>query len=153
MHIARLIHHECPSADTQNTSRWNIAIPTESHPQVRPNYPHAAFSANTWLHRIRQTVLKNNARLSSPTPPEDVQDQGFTRPSILVLLPMRNSALSFLQSFLDHFTSTTSALASKKTQESQIHNYARFVSEYSLPPGTEDKLGSADGGYPEDHGI
>ncbi|EEB89767.1 hypothetical protein MPER_12104 [Moniliophthora perniciosa FA553] len=40
----------------------------------------------------RRRVLKNNERLShaakaSTDPPEDVQDQGFTRPSVLVLLP------------------------------------------------------------------
>lgn len=34
----------------------------------------------------------------------------------------------------------------------QIENHARFLSEYGLPPGTEDKLESAaPGAYPQDH--
>lgn len=90
-------------------------------------------------------------------PPEDVQDQGFTRPSTLILVPFRNSALAFLQSFLDHFTSSISkpstSSAKEKTQEAQVHHYSRFVSQYSLPEGAVDKLSdpqNADN-YPADH--
>ncbi|KAF8323895.1 digestive organ expansion factor [Clavulina sp. PMI_390] len=111
--------------------------------------------------KIRRTILKNNDRIAAATskgqePPEDVRDQGYTRPSILVLLPFRNSALSFVQSFLDHFTSSLSHLENpskeQKSQEAQIHHYARFVSQYSLPDGAVDKLVSAEPGtYPPDH--
>jgi U3 small nucleolar RNA-associated protein 25 len=91
------------------------------------------------------------AASKSAAPPEDVQDQGFTRPSTLILVPFRNSALALLQSFLDHYTSSSSG-SNKKTQEAQIHHYSRFVSQYSLPPGSVDKLATADPGtYPEDH--
>ncbi|KDQ09561.1 hypothetical protein BOTBODRAFT_36967 [Botryobasidium botryosum FD-172 SS1] len=105
--------------------------------------------------KIRRTVLKNNARLASSTasanPPDDVQDQGFTRPSVLVLLPFRNSAKAFLEAFCSHFTSSVNQ-SSTKSQESQIHHYARFVSQYSLPEGAIDKLATAEPGtYPPDH--
>lgn len=106
-------------------------------------------------------MLKNNDRISAATskslePPEDVRDQGFTRPSTLVLVPFRNSARAFLQSFLDHFSASISSTSNsgkpQKTQEAQVHHYARFVSQYSLPPDAVDKLATAEPGtYPQDH--
>ncbi|EGN99752.1 hypothetical protein SERLA73DRAFT_167642 [Serpula lacrymans var. lacrymans S7.3] len=93
----------------------------------------------------RRRVLKNNERIAhaksaSTPPPEDVQDQGFTRPSILVLLPFRSSALDWLNAFTTH------------TPGFQIENHSRFVSEYGLPPGVVDRLASAEPGvYPRDH--
>lgn len=99
--------------------------------------------------RKRRRVLKNNERLAHATkanpdspPPEDVQDQGFTRPSVLILLPFRSSALNWV----DALTSHTPPPAF------QIENHARFVSEFGLPPGTVDKLATAEPGtYPRDH--
>ncbi len=93
-------------------------------------------------------MLKNNERLAHAaktnlnSPPEDVQDQGFTRPSILVLLPFRSSALDWFSAFTSHTPSPAY----------QIENHSRFVSEYGLPPGTVDKLTTAEPGtYPRDH--
>lgn len=99
--------------------------------------------------RKRRRVLKNNERLAlasktSPnaSPPEDVQDQGFTRPSILIILPFRSSALNWLNALISHTPSPTY----------QIENHSRFLSEYGLPQGTVDKLASAEPGtYPRDH--
>lgn len=95
---------------------------------------------------IRRRVLKNNDRLSQASKdstaalPSDVQDQGFTRPSVLILLPFRSSALSWLEAVLAHLPSH------------QVENRTRFMSEFSLPPGTVDKLATADpGAYPRDH--
>lgn len=74
--------------------------------------------------------------------PEDVQDQGFTRPSVLILLPFRSFALRWISALTSHTPSPSF----------QIENHARFQSEYGLPPGTVDKLASADPGiYPRDH--
>jgi U3 small nucleolar RNA-associated protein 25 len=76
------------------------------------------------------------------SPPEDVQDQGFTRPSVLVLLPFRTSA----RRWIDALTSHTPPPAF------QIENYSRFLSEYGLPPGAVDKLATAAPGmHPLDH--
>lgn len=91
--------------------------------------------------------MKNNERLTTASkaglsPPEDVQDQGFTRPSVLILLPFRSFALRWL-SALTVNTPTTSY---------QIENKSRFEAEYGLPPGAVDKLTSAEPGtYPKDH--
>ncbi|KAL0072295.1 rRNA-binding ribosome biosynthesis protein utp25 [Marasmius tenuissimus] len=95
----------------------------------------------------RRKVLKNNERLSNASktksdPPEDVQDQGFTRPSVLILLPTRNSALAWFNALISHTPSP----------EYQIENRSRFTSEYGLPPDAVDKLASAEPGtYPLDH--
>ncbi|KAJ7282889.1 digestive organ expansion factor [Mycena rebaudengoi] len=101
------------------------------------------------ITKKRRRVLKNNERLAHATktdptasPPEDVQDQGFTRPSVLVLLPFRSSALDWFTALISH----TPAPAF------QIENQSRFISEYGLAPGMVDKLTTAEPGtYPRDH--
>jgi U3 small nucleolar RNA-associated protein 25 len=109
------------------------------------------FSLYFWIDhtgRKRRRVLKNNVRLShaqKATPndlPEDVQDQGFTRPSILILLPFRSSATNWFHALTSHTPSP----------QYQVENQSRFLSEYGLPPGAVDKLASAEPGtYPADH--
>lgn len=97
--------------------------------------------------RKRRRVLKNNERLahaskSGATAPEDVQDQGFTRPSILVLLPFRSFALRWISAFTSH----------TPPPDFQVENHARFQTEYGLPAGAVDKLANAEPGtYPRDH--
>lgn len=92
-------------------------------------------------------MLKNNERLShaakaSQPLPEDVQDQGFTRPSILLILPFRSSALAWVTALTTHTPSP----------QFQIENHSRFLSEYGLPEGTTDKLKeAAPGTWPRDH--
>lgn len=106
-----------------------------------------SFHLNNTSPRKRRRVLKNNERISHATKsetaaPEDVQDQGFTRPSVLVLLPFRSFALRWLSALT----------ASTPSPSYQIENHARFLSEYGLPPGAADKLATADPGvYPRDH--
>ncbi|KAJ7824661.1 digestive organ expansion factor [Mycena olivaceomarginata] len=111
-----------------------------------------SFRETISLHAInhvtkkRRRVLKNNERLtkadSTGSPPEDVQDQGFTRPSVLILLPFRSSAL-------DWFTALTSHTP---TPAFQIENQSRFLAEYGLSPGMVDKLATAEPGtYSRDH--
>lgn len=99
------------------------------------------------MSRKRRRVLKNNERIAHATktgnePPEDIQDQGFTRPSVLILLPFRSSALAWFNALISHTPSP----------EYQIENHARFTSEYGLPAGAIDKLATAEPGtYPHDH--
>lgn len=96
---------------------------------------------------IRRRVLKNNERIAhhsqkEPTadPPPDTQDQGFTRPSVLILLPFRSSAHRWGESLLSHLP------------HHQVENRSRFTSEFTLPQGTVDKLGTAEPGtYAPDH--
>lgn len=97
--------------------------------------------------RKRRRVLKNNERISNATktslpPPEDIQDQGFTRPSVLFLLPFRSSALAWFSALASHTPSP----------QFQLENHARFLAEYGLPEGVIDKLGQAEAGtWPRDH--
>src|ERR1700731_4158791 len=99
--------------------------------------------------RKRRIILKDNERLAAATKTNQqssidivTQDQGFTRPSVLVLLPLRSSAHSWITSLTMH----TPAPAY------QIENHARFLKEYNLPPGVVDKVVSAEPGtYPPDH--
>jgi U3 small nucleolar RNA-associated protein 25 len=74
--------------------------------------------------------------------PEDVQDQGFTRPCILILLPFRSSATKCLESLIAHTPSPSF----------QIENLSRFRKEFGLPEGVADRFASAEpDAYPPDH--
>lgn len=93
-------------------------------------------------------MLKTNERIAhaakTPTAEQpsatDIQDQGFTRPSVLILLPFRNSALRWVKTLLAHLPAH------------KVENRSRFDAEFSLPAGTTDKLATAaPGTYPRDH--
>ncbi|SRR5258708_2614333 len=111
--------------------------------------------------RIRRVILKHNDKLAAAAKSQSAdplatdegdtfRDQGFTRPSVLVLVPFRNSAQAIIKLFLEHFSSLWPLEASKR--ETQVHNFARFISQYSLPEGTRDRLAEAEpGAYPPDH--
>ncbi|KAG8961779.1 rRNA-binding ribosome biosynthesis protein utp25 [Tulasnella sp. 425] len=102
----------------------------------------------------RQAIIaSNNARQaqasktgSDPPSPDSIQDQGFTRPSTLVIVPFRNSALRWITSYMSHFTGQSNS-------KTEVANRERFISEFSLPEGTVDKLAEAEGMgiYPPDH--
>jgi U3 small nucleolar RNA-associated protein 25 len=104
-------------------------------------------SRDITIHRKRRRIVKNNERIAHATkagkePPEDVQDQGFTRPSVLILLPFRSSALAWFNALTSHTPSP----------EYQIENRTRFTTEFGLPSGAIDKLATAEPGvYPPDH--
>ncbi|KAG6884055.1 hypothetical protein C0993_001818 [Termitomyces sp. T159_Od127] len=122
------------------------STPLDSRKSIREAI---ALHAVNHVTKKRRRVLKNNERLahaaktdSNAEPPLDVQDQGFTRPSVLFLLPFRSSALDWYSAITAHTPSPAF----------QIENQARFTSEYGLPPGTIDKLAEAEPGtYPLDH--
>ncbi|KAF8712361.1 Utp25, U3 small nucleolar RNA-associated SSU processome protein 25, partial [Rhizoctonia solani] len=124
------------------------------------------------IQKHRKRIMANNARLlayskaaaaateaaksgsskvSLPDPPSDVRDQGFTRPTVLILLPFRNSALAFVNTLISALE-TYHKVKPEADSPPKAENYARFLSEYGLPPGAEDKLLSAEPGtYPSDH--
>ena len=71
-----------------------------------------------------------------------MQDQGFTRPSVLILVPFRSFALRWVTALTSH----------TPPPSFQIENHTRFQAEYGLPPGAVDKLAeAAPGVYPRDH--
>ena len=69
-------------------------------------------------------IKKNNEKLShGNTDPDDVpRDQGFTRPKVLFLLPMRNTAFKLVSRLL--------ALALRETRTDSIQNKQRFLEEF-----------------------
>ncbi|KAF6763471.1 digestive organ expansion factor [Ephemerocybe angulata] len=78
--------------ETQNnllsllSSRKDVYLPSASVDSRKSTRQVIALHALNHISKKRKRVLKNNERLakaSSDSPPEDVQDQGFTRPSVL----------------------------------------------------------------------
>lgn len=135
------------SLDTHQIMREAITLHALNH---ITKYVLTSISVYCWSHEVRRKrrrVLKHNERLahaskSGSPAPEDVQDQGFTRPAVLILLPFR----SFAQRWINALTSHT------PLPTYQVENRARFNTEYALPAGAVDKLASADpGAYPRDH--
>lgn len=99
------------------------------------------------IAKTRQRVLKNNEALASnpDNTGRETRDQGFTRPKALILLPMRNSAIPWIQHLMNFSLAT------------QVENKTRFLNDFSLPEGVVDKLATderdAEGAskYPRDH--
>jgi len=76
------------------------------------------------MYRTRDRVVDNNVKLASEeNPPEDdtpFKDQGFTRPSVLIILPTRNACLKVVNTLIS-LSATT-----------QQENKGRFIKDYSL---------------------
>ncbi|KAI6046112.1 DUF1253-domain-containing protein [Pisolithus marmoratus] len=122
---------------------YHPAIPLNHHQCIREAI---ALHALDHVTKKRRRILKNNERISNAKnasePLEDTQDQGFTRPSVLVLLPFRSFAVHWINAFTSH----------TPPPSFQIENHSRFLSEYGLPPDAVDKLATAEKGtYPDDH--
>ncbi|PAV18929.1 digestive organ expansion factor [Pyrrhoderma noxium] len=130
------------------TSYKDFYISRISHTNHIPAQNAISFHVLNHITKKRRRILKNNERIahatkepSDPTP-QDIQDQGFTRPSVLILLPFRSWALRWVEA-LTKFT---------PKPDFQLENYSRFLSEYGLPPDATDKLEAAPPGtYPPDH--
>ncbi|KAI0313919.1 digestive organ expansion factor [Amylostereum chailletii] len=107
----------------------------------------ASLHALNHVTKKRRRVVKNNERLARASKaglaaPEDVQDQGFTRPAVLILLPFRSSALKWMEALTSH----------TPPPSYQVENRARFLREFGLPEDAVDKLAVAEPGtYPHDH--
>lgn len=121
---------------------------SQSHHEVWRTFPVVFQATYSWSSRKRRRILKNNERIaqaakeSPETEVIDIRDQGFTRPSVLIVLPFRSWALRWVDSFTKH----------TPKPEFQVENHARFLSEYGLPSDTVDKLETAPPGtYPPDH--
>jgi U3 small nucleolar RNA-associated protein 25 len=105
-----------------------------------------AMHAMSHIHKNRRRVLRNNEKLAKAASTgqavtTDTRDQGFTRPKVLVLLPLRNSAMAWMS----HLTSLSGC--------PEVDNLSRFQSEYSLPANAIDKLAQPEARekYPADH--
>lgn len=114
---------------TQEQELFAEAIGTNRDLLVHGREAEEQMSKTIALHilnrvmRARDRIIKNN--LSSES--SDSRDQGFTRPRILVLLPMRNMAYRFVAEDLEPLW---------KAIGGQIDGFSRFQSEYG--PVDED---------------
>ncbi|GAA5994583.1 rRNA-binding ribosome biosynthesis protein UTP25 [Rhodotorula paludigena] len=126
-----------------------VTIGSAEHDAIREA---SALHAMNHVLKTRTRILKNNEHLAkqaldpssssfAAAPPRDTLDQSFTRPKVLLLTPFRNSALAWVQHLVHYLPPSTSL----------VENYPRFVSEYSLPDGAEDKLVANADQYPPDH--
>jgi len=136
-----------PAGSSEDTRR-NIALHLINHVSKLVSVSSFRLDGLTFTSRKRRNILKTNERITLASKNEaaeqpsaaDIQDQGFTRPSVLILLPLRNSALRWVKALL-------AALP-----DHQVDNLGRFESEFALPPDANDKLASASPGtYPRDH--
>ncbi|KAH9033260.1 digestive organ expansion factor [Lactarius pseudohatsudake] len=140
----RLLQDEILSILTSHRDLYHTCTPRDATLVIRESI---SLHLLDHITRKRRRVLKNNERLAhaakAGTPaPEDVQDQGFTRPSVLILLPFRSSGLRWLESLIAH----------TPPPAFQIENITRFRKEFGLPEGVVDKLASAEpDAYPPDH--
>lgn len=75
------------------------------------------------IYKVRDRVVRNNGLLAKNSDYE-VKDQGFTRPKVLVVLPMRNSAANFVDALV------------RISGLSQVQNKKRF--EDSFKTQSED---------------
>ncbi|CAG8559705.1 17138_t:CDS:10 [Rhizophagus irregularis] len=60
-----------------------------------------ALHALNHIYKVRNRILKNNEKLNKAHAAgkdiDEIRDQGFTRPKVLILLPFRNSAMSLAE--------------------------------------------------------
>lgn len=79
------------------------------------------------VYTTRDRVLRNNERLRTADqtggPPSDIQDQGFTRPKVLIMLETRSAAAKYASAIID--------IADPSQQE----NKKRFENEFGAPEG------------------
>ena len=93
----------------------------------------ALHSLNT-VYEIRDRILKNTLKINADNPGE-FRDQGFTRPSVLILVPFRSHAYTIIQClmnlsgcpvqenkkrFMDEFQSETIEMNNKSTEFNQL---------------------------------
>ncbi|KAJ1679957.1 rRNA-binding ribosome biosynthesis protein utp25 [Spiromyces aspiralis] len=89
---------------------------------------YALHSLNHIL-KTRRLVNKNNAKIAKAREAgkeiDDLRDQGFTRPKVLVVLPFRNSAFSFVQTIC------------KLAGVEKVVKLDRFLEEFGVPSDEE----------------
>ncbi|KAK0538282.1 rRNA-binding ribosome biosynthesis protein utp25 [Tilletia horrida] len=81
-----------------------------------------------------------------------VRDQGFTRPKVLILLPLRNSALAWVDA-LSAVSGCVEGLTGGGSKAELTQSAQRFLRDFSLPEGTLDRLAQPDAAarFPADH--
>ncbi|KAJ0399186.1 hypothetical protein P43SY_004349 [Pythium insidiosum] len=152
---------------TQMSSYADILFAGQTYELTTPLRRLTAMHVVNHVLKARDTVTRNNERLrkrqhksdgggESATSAEDedeteYRDQGFSRPTVLVLMPLRSSAYAFVQELLKLLPSTVS----------MFHNKDRFEDEYRGDDDAdleeeddeeEDDAQHGDRGDGDDHG-
>eukprot|EP00871_Galdieria_phlegrea_P002286 jgi/Galph1/3058/GphlegSOOS_G1741.1 len=108
---------------------------TDFFSQLRAIRPIYLVHAISHIFRSRRRIIQNNMRISKQlsdtalSNDDSLKDQGFTRPKILILLPMKNFAYQVVSLLVAFLTQNDKDNFGYKLQ---IHNYDRFVEEYYL---------------------
>ncbi|KAH6602711.1 hypothetical protein BASA61_000876 [Batrachochytrium salamandrivorans] len=81
------------------------------------------------VHKTRDYVMKHTAKLKAELatnkPQSEYRDQGFTRPTVLILAPFRHSAFQIIETLI--------ALSGSTSQD----NKKRFMDEFATAPGED----------------
>ena len=85
------------------------------------DYIEGGLLAAIALHTAQHLLLSTRCRLRHSKKGSEVPDQGFTRPTVLVVLPFRSHAYNFVQSFLSLLPASFE----------QVDNRSRFESEFN----------------------
>lgn len=135
--------HELISRLSHYQDLYHSSVPIEQRSEARD-----AIACHAVSHAIktRRKILRNNEKLAHAAAAGGVdtdvpRDQGFTRPKVLILAPMRNSALEWI-----HLLESLSGCP-------QVENKSRLEKEYNLPEDALDKLAQPEARdrYPLDH--
>jgi len=93
--------------------------------------------------RTRRRIVRNNEKLAKNPNVDSPRDSSFTRPKVLLLVPLRSLALHYLSTHLF-------SLAGAGTQ---IENLKPFLASFSIPSDAIDPLFTPDAAssFPVDH--
>ncbi|KAI9637456.1 uncharacterized protein MKK02DRAFT_23689 [Dioszegia hungarica] len=110
----------------------------------------AVVHALNHVLKTRRKIIRNNEKLAHAAAagpnaaiPDSPRDQSFTRPKVLLLLPLRSIALHYL----------TAHLLPLAPPGTQIENQRPFINSFSIPSDSTDPLAStsAVSQFPIDH--
>jgi len=80
--------------------------------------------------RTRRRIVKNNEKLAKNPNLDSPRDSSFTRPKILLLVPLRSLALHYLSAHLFPLAGS----------DTQIENLKPFTASFSIPSDVADPL-------------
>lgn len=94
----------------------DVIYPVATHDQQAELRRICTLHVANHVLKLRDRILKNNARAAEV----ECRDQGFTRPTVLILLPTRNACLNVVNLLLGHLG------------PEQVENRRRFDDEFGI---------------------